>query len=123
MQNQYIVDRRKEMRFPVSLRCAAREGEKDSTIGLIKDFSRDGLRAIFDNFRTQPDSYVNLKIQKPNQDIFFPARAEVRWKRPVEGRWEVGLRFRDFVPQVKAEILEHAYNIWLKDNVYALPGL
>ena len=123
MQEQYIVDRRKEMRFPISLRCAAREEREGSIIGLIKDFSRDGLRAVFDDFKTALDSCVNLKIQKPNQDIFFPACAEVRWKKPVEERWEVGFRFRDFIPQVKAEILEHAYNIWLKDNVYAFKSL
>ena len=115
MQEKEFVDRRKERRFAVSLRCSAREGNRNSIVGSIKDFSRDGLRAVFDGFGTEPDSYVNLKIQEPNQHIFIPACAEVRWKRPVEDRWEVGLRFRDFVPQIKAEILEHAYNIWLKD--------
>jgi c-di-GMP-binding flagellar brake protein YcgR len=110
------MERRKEMRFPALLKVGAVRQNKDSILGLIKDFSRSGLRAVFDNFESEPNSYTNIKIQNPDEDVFFSANAEVRWKRPTEGRWEVGFRFKDFVPQAKAEILEYAYKKWLKDR-------
>ena len=108
------MERRKELRFPVSLKIGATATNKRSILGLIKDFSRDGLKAVFDVFESGTESFINIKIQKPNQDVFVPACAEVRWKRPLEGRWEVGFRFKDFVPQVKAEILDYCYHNWLK---------
>ena len=116
------MERRREMRFPVSLKVAAREKNKQSILGLTKDFSRHGLRAVFDNFESEPDSSVELKIQKPNEDVFIPAIAEVRWKRPIEGKWEVGLRFKDFISQVKVEILDYAYYVWLRDRFSSLPN-
>ena len=111
------MERRKELRFPASLKVAAVRQNKESALGLIKDFSRSGLRAVFDNFDPKPDSCTDIKIQSPKEEVFIPANVEIRWKRPAEGRWEVGLRLKDFVPQAKAEILEYAYQNWLKDRV------
>lgn len=108
------MERRKEMRFPVSLKIEAIEKKEDSTFGLLKNFSRDGLRAVFNVFEPRADSLIELKIQRPNQEGFAPVCAEVRWKRPVEGRWEVGFRFKDFIPLVKSEILDYSYKNWLK---------
>ena len=109
------MDRRKELRFPVSLKVAAKEVNRDSIFGQIKDFSRSGLRAVFDDFESESEDYVDLKIEIPNADIFVPASVEVRWKKPVEDKWEVGFRFNDFVPQLKAEILDYSYKRWLED--------
>ena len=111
------MERRKEIRFPASLKVAGIRQNKESILGLTKDFSRSGLRAVFDNFESEPNSYTDIKIQSPEEDVFIPANAEVRWKRPAEGRWEVGFRLKDFVSQAKAEILEYAYQNWLKDRI------
>jgi len=112
------MERRKFMRFPVSLKVEAIKKNKESLFGLIRDFSREGLRVIFDNFDFKSNSYVDFKIQRPDTEVFVPASVEVIWKRPVEGRWETGLRFKEFPPRVKAEILEFGYKKWLKDKLY-----
>ena len=112
-----VTERRKELRFPVELQLGAKEPNRDSILGQTKDFSRSGLRAVFDDFGAKPEDCVDLKLQLPEQEIYFPASVEVRWKRPVDGKWEVGFRFRDFIPQVKAEILDYCYNKWLSQEV------
>ena len=112
-------DRRKELRFPLVLNLAAKQANRDSILGQTKDVSRSGLGAVFEDFVADPQDYVDLKIQLPEQDLYFPASAEVRWKRPVEDKWEVGFRFNDFIPQIKAEILEYAYRTWLRTRAYS----
>jgi len=111
-----MQDRRKELRFPISLKVGAREKNRSSIFGSTTDFSRSGLRVVFDEFESEPNSFIDLKIQRPDKDIFVPASAEVIWKRPILGKWEVGFRIKDFVPEAKAEILEYSYNRWLRDK-------
>ena len=91
----------------------------EKIFGLIKDFSRDGLRVVFDKFESEPDSQVNIKVQRPNKDLFVPASVQVRWKRFVGDKWEVGFRIRDFVAQAKAEILEYGYKSWLQERGFS----
>ena len=105
-----IIDRRNEVRFPVSLRCKCATGQdsQESVLGLIKEFSLGGFRAVFDRFESEPNSHLNLQIQRPKRNIFVPAIAQVRWKRPVENKWEVGFQLRSFFPDVKSEILKYS---------------
>ena len=111
MQKENAVERRNERRFPVKLRCrcAAGEEDKNSINGLIKEFSLGGFRAVFDTFESEPDSHLNLQIQRPKGRVFVPAIAQVRWKKPVAGKWEVGFRLKSFFPDVKSEILKYSY--------------
>lgn len=107
-------DRRRYLRFPVSLMVQTRDKEK--TYGLTKDFSRGGLKAIFDEFNFDIKSFVDLEIQRPNKDIYIPTKVEVVWKRFIEGKWQVGLSLKEFPAWVKAEILEYGYNNWLREK-------
>ena len=106
-----IIDRRNEVRFPVSLRCkcAAGQDNQESILGLIKEFSLGGFRAVFDRFKSEPNSHLNLQIQRPKRNIFVPAIAQVRWKRPVADKCEVGFQLKSFFPDVKTEILKYSY--------------
>ena len=106
-----IIDRRNEVRFPVLLRCKCTAGQdnQESMLGLIKEFSLGGFRAVFDRFESEPNSHLNFQIQRPKRKIFVPAIAQVRWKRPVADKCEVGFRLRSFFPDVKSEILKYSY--------------
>ena len=113
-------EKRKEMRFPAFIEISARDSQrKKSALGIIRDFSRDGIKAIFDNFNLDSGSQIDLKIHNPQEDAYFPATAEVKWRKSLNGKFEVGLKFRDFVPQVKADILEYCYRNWLKKRLFS----
>lgn len=113
------MERRKFMRFLITLKVQAKREDKENSFGLVKDFSREGMRAVFDDFDFNLNSCVNLEIQRLSEDVFVPASGEVVWKRPVEGKWEVGLRLKEFPSLAKSEILENGYHKWLKERVAA----
>ncbi|MFH1578295.1 MAG: PilZ domain-containing protein [Candidatus Omnitrophota bacterium] len=114
------MNKRKFLRFLTPLKVKAGSDDKEMQLGVIKDFSRDGLRAVFDNFEFEPYSSVALRIQSPSAEGFNRATAEVRWKKLAEGGCEVGLKLTDFLPSLKAEILDYGYDKWLEDTVYAV---
>ena len=110
------MNNRKYIRYHLPLKVEAKSEDDQSAKGIVKDFSRNGLRILFDSFDFLPPSILNLKIQRPGKEIFVPAIGEVTWKTFTSSGWEVGVRLRDFSPQVKAEILEHAYRAWLSQR-------
>lgn len=112
------MEKREFLRFPVELRVEACKENKGYT-GLIKDFSKKGLRVIFDDFKLELNSPLELKIQRPGTDVWISASAEAIWKKQEHNKWDVGLRLKDLAPEEKAQILEYGYLKWLKENVFA----
>lgn len=112
------TNNRKFLRFNVALQVEARGENKESALGIVRDFSRQGARVAFDRFEFEPQSSVELKIQRPEKDVFVPAIGKVMWKKFIAGRWEVGIKLVDFSPEVKIEILERAYDAWVKANTH-----
>jgi len=108
-----MEERRKFLRFPSSLIIRI-EKENEIFQGRMKDFSRFGIRCIFDNFNFSEKERLNFKIQRPNKDIFIPFRGEVVWKKETEEGWEVGINIKDFPPLLKSEILEFCYQNWIR---------
>ena len=111
-------ERRRYIRFPVSLRVEAYEENNIQSIGVVEDFSRDGLRATFDNCDFEVNSYITIGIQRPGGENLFPAIVEVLWKRLVDDKCEIGAKLKDFSSLIKSEILEHGYNYWIQANAY-----
>jgi len=110
------MEKRKFMRFIAPLKVEAINEDKPGNVGLMKDFSREGLSVIFDDFESKSKPYLGLKIQKPGEDKLVFAIGEVIWKKQVEEKWEVGLRLREIPADAKAEILEYGYLKWLRDK-------
>lgn len=110
------ADRRRFLRFPAPLMVQAKREERDCLWGLVKDFSRNGLRVVFDELDFVPNSCVNLDIQMPNENVYVTANAEIIWKRFADGRWEAGLSLKEFPAYAKVEILEHGYNKWVAER-------
>ncbi len=112
------MERRKFPRFNVMIQVEAGREGKESSIGLIEDFSRGGFRAVFDKFEFEFNLPLQLRIQRPNSDFYASASAEPIWKRSVEDKWDVGFKLKTFPPEAKAEILECGYFKWLKESVH-----
>jgi PilZ domain len=108
------MNKREFMRFDVGLKVEAQKDGKEYT-GLVKDFSKNGLRVVFDDFKLDLNSPLELKIQRPGQDAWIIARAQAIWKTQALDKWNVGLKIKEIPPENKAEILEYGYLKWLKD--------
>lgn len=113
------MEKREFKRFVVGLQVAAEKENKESALGLMKDFSRDGLRIVFDKFDFELNSPLDLKIQRPEANFYIFASAEPLWKRAVENKCEVGFKIKEIPPDIKADLLEYGYFKWLKENVYS----
>ena len=108
------TNRRKGIRFPVCLTIC---GINDCSLrGEIKDFSRQGMRAILNTSAINENSDVQIDILRPDYNSHILAHATVIWKKPQEEKCEVGLKFKNFPNQAKADILEYSYKRWLKEN-------
>ncbi len=111
------MDRREEFnRFNVDLRAVMLKQNDRSVYGEVIDFSRNGLKLVFDEFNQRKNSSINIKIAKPNSTIFISANGRVAWKRNVGGKCEVGLKLCNLPREAKAEILDYAYKNWRKKN-------
>ena len=109
------MEKRKFIRFPVDLKVKAGK----EIAGITKDFSREGLRVIFDDFSFVLDSALKLEIQSPDSDVPIPLVAKPLWKRLLDGKWNVGFMFAELAPAKKAEILEYGYRKWVKEKTLA----
>ncbi|MFC1592567.1 PilZ domain-containing protein [Candidatus Omnitrophota bacterium] len=110
------IERRQCLRFFTPLKLELEKESNEVMPGQIRNFSRGGLRACFDSFDFAPATCVNLKIQRPNKDDFSLASAEVVWKKAIEGKWEVGMKLKEFSNWVKTEILELGFKEWCKSH-------
>lgn len=113
------MEHRKYLRFNVDLKVEAKNQDNESSWGVLSDFSREGFKAIFDDFKSALASQTQLMVQTPNSEEFIPISAEAVWKSPAEGnKWQVGFKMKEFSPEAKSGILEYGYNRWIKDNHY-----
>jgi hypothetical protein len=111
------MEKRRFLRFNVDLKVEAKNPDSESTWGVLTDFSREGLRVIFDDFKSAVASQTELMIQTPDSENYIPMSAEAVWKTPAEGnKWQVGFKLKEFSPEAKANILEYGYRKWLKEN-------
>ncbi|MDY6856867.1 MAG: PilZ domain-containing protein [Thermodesulfobacteriota bacterium] len=107
-------ERRRYIRFPVSLKVEAYEENNIKSTGVIQDFSRDGLGAVFDNCDLDVSSYITIGIQRPGKKDIFHTAVKVMWKRQVDDKCTIGAKLHNFSSHIKSEILEHGYNYWIE---------
>lgn len=113
-----MKERRKFLRFPVSLLIRVEEADK-SYQGKVEDFSREGVKCIFfEEFEYLPKAILNFEIQRPDKKIFVPFKGEIVWRRRVSSGWEIGVSIKEITSSLKSEILEFGYQNWLKTLGY-----
>lgn len=111
------MEQRKFIRFNVDLKVEAKTPDSESSWGVLSDFSREGLRVIFNDLKSTLASQTKLMVQTPNSEEYIPMSAEAVWKTPVEGnKWQVGFKMKEFSPEAKSGILEYGYTRWVKEN-------
>lgn len=110
------MEKRRFPRFEVELNIEARGKGQESTFGKTNNFSRDGLKAVFDKFEFKVNAPLQLIIQKPNSEENIKASAEPLWISAFGDKFNVGFQFRSFAPEDKIEVLEYAYSNWVKEK-------
>lgn len=100
------------MRFPVTLAADVFCGEQGVLGGQITNLSRFGFTVRGDYFPCEPSALLSLKIKHPLEERYIDARAEVVWKRSVEGKCELGVRVQEIAPEQKADLLAHGFDLW-----------
>lgn len=113
------VERRSYLRFSIPL-VVSIKNKGQELWGRVKDFSRKGLKVVFDEFDFSDRTSFVLKIQRPEKNIYSPAVVEVAWKKRVGEQWEAGLVLKEFSSYLKSEILEEAFNNWLAQKTAAV---
>lgn len=96
------------------------EVENVSSIGesLIKNFSRGGFCAVFDNFDYKVQSTVKVKLQAPPKETPIDIIGDIVWKRQIDGKCYAGLKFKEIDKTAKMDILDYAYKQW-RSNLHS----
>jgi len=112
------MESRRFRRFVVPFKMEVLQAGRN-ILGAVKDFSRFGIRAVFENFDLEPGAPIDFRLEKIGKDICVSASGVVVWKRYDSGKWDAGIRLVDFPPQLKSDMLEEAYRNWIRDVVGA----
>lgn len=109
-----LDEKREILRFSVCLCVNKINGQH--LFGQIKDFSRKGMRVILDTPDIDEKDELRIEIQHPDYNEIIPIISSVIWKKRLESKCEVGLKFKNFPAQAKADFLNYSYKKWLKEN-------
>ena len=113
-------ERRKFMRITADLEAEywAKGPSLQSDQVRVKDFSRQGLGALFPK-PVERGEHVDLTMKVPGDNIPIFATAEVTWSDPGSegkaGQVGAGLRFISIKPLDLARLLDFVYSRWLGD--------
>jgi len=103
-----MEEKRKFVRFGVSIPFELSSGNLSGVKGVIKDISMEGLRVSLDRIvKFMPESITSLAILLSDKPIKTSAR--VIWERYNQNRSEVGLRFAQILDSHKEEIINFIF--------------
>jgi len=113
-----LSDRRKFMRFDVSLDVAVRTSVKagDYVSGVTKNFSRSGLCFESPAVSFALKAPMELELKLPFNDTVIPVSGNVAWKEQLKDKCLIGIEFTEINKEVKSQILDYAYDRWLEEN-------
>ncbi|MFH1768643.1 MAG: PilZ domain-containing protein [Candidatus Omnitrophota bacterium] len=112
-----MVDgKRKFLRFDVTLGVEVKPSrhECEYALGVTKDFSREGLSFVSQHLDSNPEDVVDLKLKLPQTGTMTFVSGNVVWKKKEGDKCRVGIKFNDINSIAKTEILDSAYDDWLK---------
>jgi len=82
----------------------------------IHDFSRGGLKLVFNFIELDPGSDIYLEVYVPEKRLRTSLKAEIAWKKLVDNRMEVGLKIIDIEEEAQNEILSWIAPLTLETN-------
>jgi len=71
----------------------------------IHDFSREGLKLVFNFIELDPGSDIDLEIYVPEKGLRTSLNAEIAWKKFGDNKMEVGLKIINIEEEAQNEIL------------------
>ena len=86
----------------------------DSFTGMTKNVSRDGLSFISQSCSVDIGTPLQFQMQNPQGEDTIEAYGDIAWKRQVGDECHLGLRFKDINKIDKSDILDVAYDNWLR---------
>ena len=107
-------DRRKFIRFDVPLKV---EISIKADINYIKeattkDFSREGVGLVLNDFDLEEGSKIKLKFFLPSLPEPIVSSASIKWAGKVKDKWQMGVKLDDIASADKSQILDYVYEKW-----------
>ena len=111
-----ITEKRKFIRFDIPLNVELMPSGDTSgyAMGITRNFSREGLALVSQDFDFKPAETIELRLSLPEKEMFVHVLGDVVWKKNVETKCLTGVKLRNMDKEVKSEILDYVYNIWLE---------
>jgi c-di-GMP-binding flagellar brake protein YcgR len=111
-----VRERRKFIRFdiPLNVELMLLGDTSGYTMGVTRNFSREGLALVSQNFDLKPKETIHLRLNLPEKDTFVPVWGDIMWKKQLETKCWAGIKFREMDKETKSEILDYAYSLWVE---------
>ena len=113
-----MEDKRKFIRFSVSLDARSRAASwfKQRAKYSVKDVSKEGLRVNAKEALKEGDM-LELELSVPGNKSPVTALGQVVWNHKLgSAGYDIGLKFKTIKPEDKFEILDYAYNKWIRSR-------
>ena len=108
-----LDNRRKFPRFNIVVDVEFR-ANGDSFSGMTKNVSRDGISFISQSRSVDVGTSFQFKMQNPQREATIEACGDFAWKRQIDDKFHLGLRFKDINKTDKSDILDVAYDNLLR---------
>jgi len=105
--------RRKFLRFNFAVDVEFKTSG-DSFSGRTNNVSRDGISFILQSCNVDTGSPFQFQIQNPQRKATIKACGNIAWKKQMGDECHLGLHFKDINKIDKSDILDSAYDNWLK---------
>ena len=111
-----LDERRNFKRFdiPLNVEFKISNSLEKYLTGITVNFSRSGL--CLESNATAPDisEVTELKIKLPEKETYLTAVCDVAWQKRVDDKFMMGVKLMAMDKEAKNEILQYAYDLWLK---------
>ena len=113
-----MADNRKYIRFSVSLDAKSRAAGwfRPKAKYSVKDVSKGGLKLSAREALKEGDM-LELELSVPGKRPPVTAMGQVVWNHKLgDTGYDIGLKFKTIKPEDKFEILDYAYNKWVRSR-------
>ena len=118
-KNKTSEERRKFTRYKCMLPAEVlRAKGKDKIVKrtTVHDFSRGGLKLVFNFIELDPGSDIDLDVYVPEKRLRVSLKAEIAWKKFGDNKMEVGLRIINIEEEEQNEIINWISPLTLETN-------
>jgi c-di-GMP-binding flagellar brake protein YcgR len=91
-------------------------GDKIVKRTTVHDFSRGGLKLVFNFIELDPGADIDLEVYVPEKGMRTSLKAEIAWKKFGENKMEVGLKIINMEEEAHNEILNWIAPIKVETN-------